>query len=194
MNRCGSLTASTIGAGSWSRPRIIIYKAEITQGKTNPRFVVTNIRNRTPKFLYEKGLLRPRTHGKASSRITRPSCTPTGRPAIAFQPTNSVSSCTAPPTCLCTRSNRSVCKAPKWTTSQLRYDPTPRLKIGARVREHATRIRFHFPTSYPLKDLMKDDRPQPRHGVNAHTDGDVQKIDHQHDQGITSLKTKGSTA
>ena len=41
-------------AGSWSRPRIIIYKAEITQGKTNPRFVVTNIRNRTPKFLYEK--------------------------------------------------------------------------------------------------------------------------------------------
>ncbi len=29
------------------------------------------------------------------------------------------------------------------------------LKIGARVREQATRIRFHFPTSYPLKDLMK---------------------------------------
>tara|TARA_B100001146_G_C16086390_1_gene392974 strand:- start:211 stop:519 length:309 start_codon:yes stop_codon:yes gene_type:complete len=29
------------------------------------------------------------------------------------------------------------------------------LKIGARVREQATKIRFHFPTSYPLKDLMR---------------------------------------
>ena len=41
-------------AKSWPRPRQIIYKAEITQGKANPRFVVTNIRNRTPEFLYEK--------------------------------------------------------------------------------------------------------------------------------------------
>ena len=40
-------------ANSWSRPRQIIYKAEITEGKANPRFVVTNIRDRTPKFLYE---------------------------------------------------------------------------------------------------------------------------------------------
>ena len=41
-------------AKSWPRPRQIIYKAEITQGKANPRFVVTNIRNRTPEFLYEE--------------------------------------------------------------------------------------------------------------------------------------------
>ena len=41
-------------ARSWRRPRRILYKAEITQGKANPRFVVTNIHNRSPKFLYEK--------------------------------------------------------------------------------------------------------------------------------------------
>ena len=35
-------------------PCQVIYKAEITKGKPNPRFVVTNIKNRTPKFLYEK--------------------------------------------------------------------------------------------------------------------------------------------
>ena len=29
------------------------------------------------------------------------------------------------------------------------------LKIGARVQEQTTKIRFHFPTSYPLKDLMR---------------------------------------
>ena len=55
MNRCGSLTASTIGPVAGAVRAQIIYKAEITEGKANPRFVVTNIRNRTPKFLYEKG-------------------------------------------------------------------------------------------------------------------------------------------
>jgi hypothetical protein len=41
-------------ARSWGRPRRIIHKAEITQGKANPRFVVTNIGDRTERFLYEK--------------------------------------------------------------------------------------------------------------------------------------------
>ena len=104
-------------AGSWSRPRIIIYKAEITQGKTNPRFVVTNIRNRTPKFLYEKVYCaRGRMEGFIKNHKTF------------------------------LHSDRTSC----FDTIQLRV-----LKIGARVREQATRIRFHFPTSYPLKDLMK---------------------------------------
>ena len=54
MNRCGFFDRFEYQAKSWPRPRQIIYKAEITQGKANPRFVVTNIRNRTPEFLYEK--------------------------------------------------------------------------------------------------------------------------------------------
>jgi hypothetical protein len=28
------------------------------------------------------------------------------------------------------------------------------LKVGARVHEMVTRIRFHFPTSFPLKELF----------------------------------------
>jgi hypothetical protein len=41
-------------AKSWNHPQRILYKAEVTQGKANPRFVTTNIRDRTPKLLYEK--------------------------------------------------------------------------------------------------------------------------------------------
>ena len=37
-------------AKSWKRPQRILYKAEVTQGKANPRFVTTNIPDRTPKF------------------------------------------------------------------------------------------------------------------------------------------------
>jgi hypothetical protein len=41
-------------AKSWNHPQRILYKAEVTQGQANPRFVTTNIPDRTPKFLYEK--------------------------------------------------------------------------------------------------------------------------------------------
>ena len=73
---------------------------------------------------------------------------------------------------------------------QLRYDPTPRPQnrrqsAGARHQDSLSLSDVVSP-----QGLDEDDRPQPRHGVNAHTDGDVQKIDHQHDQGITSLKRK----
>ena len=37
-----------------------------------------------------------------------------------------------------------------FNTLQLRL-----LKIGARVEELATRIRFHFPTSYPFQHLLR---------------------------------------
>ena len=48
-------------AKSWKRPQRILYKAEVTQGKANPRFVTTNIPDRTPKFLYEKVYCATRT-------------------------------------------------------------------------------------------------------------------------------------
>ena len=97
-------------AKSWPRPHQIIYKAEITKGKANPRFVVTNIRNRTPSFCMRRStaLVGGR---KASSRITRPTCNPTGPPATDSRPTNFASSCTARPTCCCTQSNRLACAA-----------------------------------------------------------------------------------
>ncbi len=43
----------------------------------------------------------------------------------------------------------------QWTTSNFNTIQLRVLKIGARVREQATKVRFHFPTSYPLKDLMR---------------------------------------
>ena len=43
----------------------------------------------------------------------------------------------------------------QWTTSNFDTIQLRVLKIGARVREQTTTVRFHFPTSYPLKDLMR---------------------------------------
>ena len=94
-------------AGTWACPRQVIYKAEITKGKPNPRFVVTNIKNRTPKFLYEKVYCaRGRMEGFIKNHKTY--FTRTGHPAIASRQTSSASFCTVPPTCYCTRSKTSV--------------------------------------------------------------------------------------
>ena len=43
----------------------------------------------------------------------------------------------------------------QWTTSNFDTIQLRMLKVGARVREQATKVRFHFSTSYPLKDLMR---------------------------------------
>ena len=141
-------------AGSWSRPRIIIYKAEITQGKTNPRFVVTNIRNRTPKFLYEKVYCaRGRMEGFIKNHKTflhsdRTSCHrfPANQFRLFLHSAAYV---------LVHAIQQLGLRGTQWTTSNFDTIQLRVLKIGARVREQATRIRFHFPTSYPLKDLMK---------------------------------------
>ena len=176
-------------AGSWSRPRIIIYKAEITQGKTNPRFVVTNIRNRTPKFLYEKVYCaRGRMEGFIKNHKTflhsdRTSCH--RFPANQFR--------------LFLHSGRLRAAARDQTYRyarhpmddvQLRYDPTPRPQNRRQSAGASHQDSLSLSDVVSPQGLDEDDRPQPRHGVNAHTDGDVQKIDHQHDQGITSLKRK----
>ena len=176
-------------AGSWSRPRIIIYKAEITQGKTNPRFVVTNIRNRTPKFLYEKVYCaRGRMEGFIKNHKTflhsdRTSCH--RFPANQFR--------------LFLHSGRLRAAARDQTYRyarhpmddvQLRYDPTPRPQNRRQSAGASHQDPLSLSDVVSPQGLDEDDRPQPRHGVNAHTDGDVQKIDHQHDQGITSLKRK----
>ena len=45
-------------------------------------------------------------------------------------------------------------KGTAWTKAQFNTIQNRFLKIGARVIESARRIRFHFPTSYPLKNVL----------------------------------------
>ena len=141
-------------AKTWERPLRIIYKAEMTKDKANPRFVVTNIRNRTPKFLYEKiYCARGRTEGfiknhKTYLRSDRTSC-------HRFSANQFRLFLHSAAYVLLHALKETGMKGTTWVkanfdTLQLRV-----LKIGARVREHATKIRFHFPTSYPNKDLLR---------------------------------------
>ena len=176
-------------AGSWSRPRIIIYKAEITQGKTNPRFVVTNIRNRTPRFLYEKVYCARGRIGRLHQESQDlPALRPDVLPSLSSQSVPSLPAQRRLRACARDQTYR-YARHPM-DDVQLRYDPTPRPQNRRQSAGASHQDSLSLSDVVSPQGLDEDDRPQPRHGVNAHTDGDVQKIDHQHDQGITSLKRK----
>ena len=176
-------------AGSWSRPRIIIYKAEITQGKTNPRFVVTNIRNRTPKFLYEKVYCaRGRSEGFIKNHKT---FLHSDRTSCHRFPANQFRLFLHSAAYVLVHAIKHIgMRGNPMDDVQLRYDPTPRPQNRRQSAGASHQDSLSLSDVVSPQGLDEDDRPQPRHGVNAHTDGDVQKIDHQHDQGITSLKRK----
>ena len=141
-------------AGTWACPRQVIYKAEITKGKPNPRFVVTNIKNRTPKFLYEKVYCaRGRMEGFIKNHKTylhsdRTSCS-------RFE-ANQFRLFLHSAAYLLLHALKDIgLRGSRWEKSNFDTIQLRILKIGAEIREQATKIRFHFPTSYPLKDLMR---------------------------------------
>ena len=141
-------------AASWSRPRRVIYKAEITHGQANPRFVVTNIPDRTPRFLYERVYCaRGRMEGFIKNHKTflhsdRTSCHRfTANQFRLFL--HSVAYV------LLHAIKHIGMRGTQWSKSNFDTIQLRVLKVGARVREQATKVRFHFPTSYPLKNLMR---------------------------------------
>lgn len=141
-------------AGSWRRSRRLVYKAEVTQGKANPRFVVTSIRNRSPRFLYQRiYAARGRMEGFIKEHKTflhsdRTSC----HRFVANQFRLFLHSAAY---VLLHALRHQGLHGTQWVRANFNTLQLRLLKVGARVRERATRVRFHFPTSYPLKELMQ---------------------------------------
>jgi hypothetical protein len=140
-------------AGTWRQSRRIAFKAEVTQGKANPRFVVTSIRNRSAKFIYKFYCARGRMEGfikehKNYLKSDRTSCS--RFEANQFR----VFLHSAAYVILHALREHALARTElakaSFETIQLRI-----LKVAARVRERATRVDLHLPTSYPFKDLLR---------------------------------------
>ncbi len=141
-------------AGTWRQARRIIYKAEVTHEGTNPRFVVTSIQNRSAKFIYEKlYCARGRMEGFIKEHKN---CLKSDRTSCSKFEANQFrvflhSAAYILLHALRERAlqNTELAKA-TFETIRIRI-----LKVAARVRERATKIDFHLPTSYPFKDLLR---------------------------------------
>ena len=140
-------------AKSWKCPQRILYKAEVTQGQANPRFVTTNIQDRTPKYLYEKvycarGAGR-RIHQEPQDLLAF------GPHLLPFEANQFRLLLHSAAYVLMHALQHIGLKDTRWETANFDTIQLRLLKIGARVRELATRIRFHFATSYPLQDVWR---------------------------------------
>ena len=140
-------------AHTWAFPRRIIYKAEITaSGQANARFVVTNLSSSQPSFIYKiVYCARGRMEGFIKNHKTflhsdRTSC---GRfEANQFR----LFLHSAAYVLLHALAEKGL-QATQWANAQFNTIQNRILKIAGRVCELKTKIRFHLPTSFPLKHL-----------------------------------------
>ncbi len=140
-------------AGTYRQPRRIIHKAEVTNGEANPRYRVTNLQSNRDGFIYDRiYCARGRTEGFIKDHKTflhsdRTSC-------HKFEANQFRLFLHSAAYTLLHALRSQGLKGTAWTKPQVNTIQNRFLKIGARVIESARRIRFHFPTSYPLKNVL----------------------------------------
>jgi hypothetical protein len=140
-------------ADTWRQARRIIYKAEVTQGDTNPRFVVTSIRNRSAKFIYELYCARGRMEGfikehKNYLKSDRTSCS-------KFEANQFRVFLHSAAYVILHALREKALRGTELANASFETIRLCILKIAARVQERATKIDLHLPTSCPVKDLMR---------------------------------------
>ena len=140
-------------AESWRRPRRIICKVEISSEKESLRFVVTSLESSRPSFIYDTiYCAHARVEGYIKNHKTfllsdRTSC----HQFEANQFRLFLHS--AAYVLLHTLTEKGL-KGTQWAKAQFNTLQNRFLKVGARVCERLTRIKLHFPTAFPLKDVF----------------------------------------
>lgn len=140
-------------AGTWKEPRRIICKVEVSDQGENIRFIVTSFESSQPSFLYETvycargGMENYIKNHKTFLHSDRTSC----HSFMANQFRLFLHS--AAYVLLHTLAEKGL-KGTRWVRAQFNTLQNRILKVGARVHELVTKIRFHFPTSFPLTDLF----------------------------------------
>jgi hypothetical protein len=139
-------------AGTWDKKRRVIVKAEITQGKLNPRFVVTNIDENDPEKAYTFYCAR----GDRENRIKefkldlaggRTSC-------HRFWANQFRVLLHAAATVLIGVIQEAVVGT-EWAKAQAATIRLRLLKVGARIVETSRRIWMHLSSSYPNQDIWQ---------------------------------------
>ena len=140
-------------AQSWALPRRIIYKAEITaSGQANARFVATNLDSSQPSFIYKTVYCgRGRMEGFIKNHKTflhsdRTSC-------HTFEANHFRLFLHSAAYVLLHALTEKGLQAIQWAHAQFNTIQNRILKVAGRVCELKTIIRFHLPTSFPLKHL-----------------------------------------
>jgi hypothetical protein len=141
-------------AESWDKPRRVICKAEVSSRGDNLRFVTVNFQSLRPSVVYStiycaRGRMENfiKNH-KNFLHSDRTSC-------HSFKANQFRLFLHSAAYVLLHALAEKGLKDSKWAKAQFNTIQNRILKVGARVKEMVTRVRFHLPTSFPLKELFE---------------------------------------
>jgi hypothetical protein len=140
-------------AQSWKKPRRIVAKVEVSSKGENIRFVVTSIQSCQPSFIYDTiYCARGRMEGfiknhKSFLLSDRTSC-------HCFEANQFRLFLHSAAYVLLHYLAQKGLKDTQWVKAQFNTIQNRILKVGAKVRELKTKIKFHLPTSFPLKEVF----------------------------------------
>ncbi len=142
------------GAASWSRVERIIARVESGSEGSDTRFVVTNLVQRNARTLYENIYCR---RGQAENHIKSwKTHLAADRTSCMRAPANQLRLFLhAGAYWLMWGLRQSLPQRSKWRSAQFDTLRLRLIKIAARVVEMKTMIRIHFPTSYPMQDILR---------------------------------------
>lgn len=136
-------------ARSWSQEERVIVKAEVTQGKMNPRFVVTSD-EKAPETEYRHYCAR----GDRENRIKELKCDlASGRTSCHRFLANQYRVLIHSAAYVLMQVIQQALAGTAWAAKQAGTLRTRLLKIGARIVESCRRVVVHLPTSCPVQEV-----------------------------------------
>jgi hypothetical protein len=143
-NGCREFAEFGYKAGSWPHLRRVVVKAEITQGKLNPRFVVTNLMG-TPEQLY----LFYCERGDRENRIKEVKLDlASGRTSCHRFVANPMRLLLHTAACVLMTGLQAAASGTRYATAQIGTFRLRLLKVAARVVESCRRVWVHLSSSY----------------------------------------------
>jgi hypothetical protein len=136
-------------ARSWRQDERVIVKAEVTQGKLNPRFVVTSAQG-SPEATYRHYCAR----GDRENRIKEFKCDlASGRTSCHRFLANQCRLLLHAAAYVLMSTLQTALQGTAWATAQVGTLRTRLLKIGARIVESCRKVWLHLPTSCPVQPM-----------------------------------------
>jgi hypothetical protein len=141
-------------AKTWSKPRRIICKVELSEKGENIRFIVTNLQLSRTAYIYETiycGRGQMENYIKDHKRFLhsdRTSC-------HKFEANQFRLFLHSAAYMLMHHLRTTGLQGTAWSRAQFDQIQLRVLKVGARIEEWKTKIRFHFPSSFPLKGVYE---------------------------------------
>src|SRR5438876_4539380 len=141
-------------AGTWSRPRRVVVKVEVSEQGVNTRFVVTDMEQARTKVLYQKIYC---ARGQAENEIKdhklylksdRTSC-------HRFEANQFRLLLHSAAYVLLDTLRREVLRTTPWASATMETIQLRLLKLGARVQEFTDRIKISLPSSCPVAPVLR---------------------------------------